>query len=380
CTGELLVDDFADGDLESPLGLPWMVIGDDLMGGGSKATLAVESPGESQVMVLDGRLDVPEALPISFVGAWTAVGGDGLPRDLSAYRGLRLRARTSAGTFQAGARRAGVTTNFLAPIALGTEWTDVDVPFAALEPAGGGDTATEWNASGVTWVGVSASGREAGPVHIEIERFAVYGGPNARNAPASTATRASPTARTQLIDAGTLSALDWTIVADEEAGDASRPRLPDARSLAWAHGHDGRLWFRVTLADAPPRDWLGINIALDTDGDSETGMAWWGSNSGFRFDRLVTAYLTRAAGYWLGALGVASADDVPRGVIDGVTDDVVAAVDREHSAFLVGVPGEALAADGPVRLIATVGSSMINNDDLPNNGAVLVDFVAAGEF
>lgn len=62
-----------------------------------------------------------------------------------------------------------------------------------------------------------------------------------------------------------------------------------------------------------------------------------------------------------------------------MTGDVAAAVDREHPALLVGVPRDALPTGGPVRLIATVGSSMANNDDLPNEGAAVVDFSAAGE-
>lgn len=380
--GELLIDDFDDGDLDSPLGLPWVVLGDDLMGGTSAASPRVEAAGGSRILILDGGLGAPAGppagLPVAFVGVWTAVGDDGLGRDLSAYRGLRLRGRATTGAVQVGLRRAGVNANYVAPLELGSEWTEVEVPFSALEPVGGGGAAPQWSAADVAWVGVSSSGGEAGPVRVEIDRLAFYGGPDARRPPASAAASGSPTVRSPLVDAGGLAALRWILAAEDAAGDGLRSGLPDARSLSWAPGPEGRIWFRVTLAEAPPERWMGVNVALDGDEDRDNGMAWWGTNA-FRFDLLVTAYLTRVEGGWLGMLGVANAEDVARGVMSGVTGDVVAAIDRDGRALLVGVPREALPTGGPIRLIATVGSSMVNNDDLPNDGAAVVDFSAVGE-
>ena len=134
--GELVVDDFEDGNLESKLGLAWMVIADHVVGGGSAAQLEVATAGEPRALTLTGDRRKVESLPVSFVGAWTAVGDDGRARDVSEYEGLRLRARAPSGRFQAGLRRAGANVNYSAPIELGPEWTDVDVPFASLEPLG----------------------------------------------------------------------------------------------------------------------------------------------------------------------------------------------------------------------------------------------------
>jgi len=164
------------------------------------------------------------------------------------------------------------------------------------------------------------------------------------------------------------------VLAAESAGDASRGGLPDATALAWAPGRGETVWFRVDLAAAPPDGWFGINVALDVDGDPANGMKWWGANSEFHFDRLITAFLNLGAGEWQGALGISDHEAVAKGQMASLTSDVQAAIDRRGNALLVGVPAESLPMERSVRLIATVGSSMVNSDDLPNTGAALVTF------
>jgi len=103
--------------------------------------------------------------------------------------------RKPAGRFQAGLRRAGANTNFSAPIELGPEWTDVDVPFTALRPLGPpGTDAPEWSAADVTWVGISTAGTDDAPVRLEIDRLSFYGGPAAERAKASAAASGSAAA------------------------------------------------------------------------------------------------------------------------------------------------------------------------------------------
>jgi hypothetical protein len=63
-------------------------------------------------------------------------------------------------------------------------------------------------------------------------------------------------------------------------------------------------------------------------------------------------------------------------VMDELGGDVRVAVDRASPALLVGVPRALIGARAP-RLIATVGSAMINNDDLPNEGAAEARLAAA---
>lgn len=378
--GELVVDDFDDGDLVAPAGLSWMAISDELMGGPSQAQIhwTSTSGDGGGGLQLEGKQGAPgDGSPVTFLSTWAALAADGSPRDLSAYSGLRVRARAREGQFLAGVRRAGQNVSFMAPLVVGAEWTEVELPFAGLLPVGPPGATAEWTAHDLSWVGFSSVGSQPGRFELEVDELAFIGGPDRALAPEPS--RPSPGSRvstTQLVDTTALAGLPWKVLAEDPAGDGSRPRLPDATALAWTRGSGDMIWFRVTLASAPPEGWFGINLALDLDDDPENGTAWWGANSTFHFDRLITAYLSLGWGEWQGALGVADAAAVAKGEVSSVTREVQAAIDRPGHALLVGVPANTLPTGRPIRFIATVGSSMVNNDDLPNEGAVRVSLDA----
>jgi hypothetical protein len=366
--GELLMDDFEDRDLEAAPGVSWVLIGDELMGGAStgRLTIVAGAEGSRGALAFSGEL-APGARG-AFSSVWTAIGPEGAPRDLSAYTGLRFRARGTPGPYSAGVRPAGGSFNFVAPFEVGTEWREFELPFSHLRPQPPQEKA-EWSAGALAWVGFSAAapaGAGSG-FRIELDDVAFVA------APAPAFMRVGKLA---LDDAGPLAALRWRPLASDPAGDGTSPRLPDAAALAWAPDGDGRVWFRLGLHGPAPERWLGLNVALDVDGDPTNGMAWWGANKAFHFDRLATAYLWPGAGYWQGALGVARADAVGRGVMDDLSRDVRVAIDRGAPAFLVGVPAAALAGGRATRLIATVGSAMLNNDDLPDSGAAEAELPA----
>jgi hypothetical protein len=134
---------------------------------------------------------------------------------------------------------------------------------------------------------------------------------------------------------------------------------------------DGLIWFRIGLRDAPPSSWLGLNLALDVDGDPANGTPWWGVNTAFRFDRLVSVWLFKAGDEYQGVTGTADAAAVDQGDFMAGGRDLRVAVDHGSPAFLVGVPRSALGAGvGMIRFVAAVGSALAHNDDVPDTGAI----------
>lgn len=176
--------------------------------------------------------------------------------------------------------------------------------------------------------------------------------------------------KVHLVEPGKLANLSWNSLTSEGQGDGIYRQLPDAKELTYALAPKGDLvWFKVRVYEPLPDRWLGINVAVDNDGNPDNGMSWWGTNK-FKFDRLVSAYLNRADGYWQGVVGVGDSDSVDRGAFNNLSRDVRVAVDRTNREILIGLPRKALGGTGTFRVIATVGSSFSNNDDLPNEGAV----------
>lgn len=182
----------------------------------------------------------------------------------------------------------------------------------------------------------------------------------------------TPVQKVQLVPSETLKALSWHSLATDPQGDVLHPRLPDAKELSYAIDAKAEMvWFKVSAYEPLPEHFFGINVAVDNDGDADNGLTWWGTNK-FKLDRLASAYLFSAEGYWQGVAGVSDGESAGRFLLSTLTRDARAALDREQKAIFLGVPRSALGTATTIRVIATVGSMMVNNDDVPNEGAVTV--------
>ena len=117
-----------------------------------------------------------------------------------------------------------------------------------------------------------------------------------------------------------------------------------------------------------------VNLALDVDGDPANGFAWWGANTAFKFDRLVTVWCFRVADGCQGYVGIADAAQVAaRTFVAGGGEKLRVAIDRDRRAFVVGVPRALLQLQGnEIRLVAAVGSAILYGDDVPGQGAATI--------
>jgi len=169
-----------------------------------------------------------------------------------------------------------------------------------------------------------------------------------------------------------LASLSWTTLASDPKGDGLQARLPDAKELAYAVNPDAdTVWFKVTVFEPLPEAWLGISVAIDSDDDPDNGAVWWGTNK-IKFDRLASAFVFRTGDEWQGYAGVGDSDSIAHGDMTNITRDVRIAVNRDNRWIALGVPRASLGSRSTIRVIATVGSMVANNDDVPNTGMVSV--------
>src|SRR5207253_8596340 len=100
----------------------------------------------------------------------------------------------------------------------------------------------------------------------------------------------------------------WTVAGFDAKGDARDPSLADAAQLSYRYDkQQDLLWFRVSLYGKPNEQAFGVNIVVDTGADDAARMNWWGANKDFKFDKLITAWVTRVNGSYQGTIGVGDA-------------------------------------------------------------------------
>jgi hypothetical protein len=171
------VDGFDDGDLDGGWGGAWAVSSDALAGGNS----------HGEATVRDGALVLAGSMDEGFQwGGWCSAvldwsAGRKELVDASGYAGFRLRARGTPRPYTLTVNRVAVKDfdTFDAPIELGEEWREIDVPFASLRQGGFG-RAIEWAADDLWGVSVDARNNPFtgevvhGPFEVEVDWIRLY--------------------------------------------------------------------------------------------------------------------------------------------------------------------------------------------------------------
>jgi hypothetical protein len=156
-------------------------------------------------------------------------------------------------------------------------------------------------------------------------------------------------------------AVSWSPFLTDAAGDGKNPNLPDVIAVDRADVPD-RLWYRVTFREPLPRS-FGVNIVINRSGDPATGMRWWGGGSTFRFDRLVTAWISRDGDRYFGRVGLTD-DDGARGArLMKIPADIALAMSADNRSVMIGVPRDAAGLTDKSAVIVAAGSHLVWNDD-----------------
>src|SRR5713101_4583781 len=166
----------------------------------------------------------------------------------------------------------------------------------------------------------------------------------------------------------------WTVLAVDPKGDGRDPALPDAAQLSYRYDKpQDLLWFRVSLYGKPIEESFGVNIVVDTGADDAAKMNWWGANKEFKFDKLVTAWVTRGDGGYQGTIGVGDATGAKAQNFNNLLQNNLQ-IRVEGDSIVIGVKRTDLTEK--MNLIAAVGSNERWNDDIPNTRSVALDLAA----
>ena len=172
------------------------------------------------------------------------------------------------------------------------------------------------------------------------------------------------------------SAQIWTVLTADPKGDAANPALADAAQLSYRYAKEQDLLsFRVTLYGIPNPNAFGVNIVIDTGADESAKMDWWGANKSFRFDRLITAWVTRDSDGYQGTIGIADAAGVRNKQFQNLRQNNLE-LKIEDDSIIIIVKRSDITDRLKMKLIAAVGSNEQWNDDMPNTGFATLDLAA----
>jgi pimeloyl-ACP methyl ester carboxylesterase len=165
----------------------------------------------------------------------------------------------------------------------------------------------------------------------------------------------------------------YTVLSFDPKGDVRESSLPDAAQLAFHYDKEkDTLWFRFALYGKANDAGFALTLLIDTGGDDANKMNWWGSNKSFRFDRIVTANVTRAAGGYEGTIGVGDVAGVKSKQLTNLRQNNLQ-IKVEADSIVIGVKRGDITDKTNMKLVASVGSNQEWTDDLPNAGSATID-------
>src|SRR5438445_5666555 len=168
----------------------------------------------------------------------------------------------------------------------------------------------------------------------------------------------------------------YSLLTFDGKGDGRDSSLADAAQLAYRYDkQQDFLWFRIALYGQPNKAAFGVNLVIDTGGDDSTKMNWWGANKTFRFDKIVTAYVTnrdKGDQGFEGTIGVGDAAGVSTKQLTNLRQNNLQ-IRVEGDSIVIGVKRTDITDKLKMNLIAAVGSNEQWNDDIPNAGFATID-------
>ncbi|MBK9577107.1 MAG: glycoside hydrolase family 9 protein [Fibrobacteres bacterium] len=177
----LVMDDFELAGLTSPAGGGWITYQDSL----SNATTwtRAKTPGAEGSKAC-GRLEARLSGVSGYAGASGALAPSYGEVDLSAYAGIRFRARTNAGTLRVQIPTTTTNTaynHFESPVPADTAWRLFEVPFAKLKQSWG--TASPWTPSKAIQAGFLVGNNTSKDLWAELDDIEFYQAGQERIAP-----------------------------------------------------------------------------------------------------------------------------------------------------------------------------------------------------
>lgn len=162
----------------------------------------------------------------------------------------------------------------------------------------------------------------------------------------------------------------WKTLASDGTGDGSTggPQYLDGTQLEYQYDEvSDSIWFRVTVNNVLNANY-GINIIMNVKGAGATDN-WFGTNSAFAYNRIITAWITSGTNGTVGVTDAAGFKAMNYKKLGSNNIDI--AIDATAKTYTLGMKRTDIYNDTVLdaTVIAGVGSNQFWDDDVPNTGS-----------
>jgi hypothetical protein len=169
----------------------------------------------------------------------------------------------------------------------------------------------------------------------------------------------------------------WIKLMEDSPGDGRNKGSADGKALSYFYDADNDLlWFKLDLYSRVNWNMPAVSIAINTGADQNTGMNWYGANSKYKFDKMLSVGPTdRRDGEYFGYNGITNAAGVSaRDWINEKSGDITLYIDAAEDSYMVGVKRTDIAPNlRRFHVIGSVGENALWNDDIGESGFATIE-------
>ena len=173
----------------------------------------------------------------------------------------------------------------------------------------------------------------------------------------------------------------WVKLADDQAQDGRRKDSADGKALHYFYDAEtDTLWFKLELYNAVSKR-PAVSISIDTDADQTTGIGWYGANSAFQFEKMLSVGpISQDGEVYTGYNGITNQEGVAAADWINEKQNVLAFhVDPADKAYFIGVKRADLMPErARIHVIGSVGANALWNDDIGETGYAEIDLSLDG--
>ncbi len=174
----------------------------------------------------------------------------------------------------------------------------------------------------------------------------------------------------------TLKDLDWFLLLEDSEGDGRMKNWGDGKALYYfLEDSKGFIWFRFELYNEIDTENPAISLSFDLDDNQDSGLSWYGTNSGFIVDKMVSVGpMIRKLNEYIGYNGITNAAGMAEQKwINDKQGNIDFYFDEESKSYFVGFNVNDLPPGrDKIRVIGSVGNNATWNDDIGDEESALI--------